>query len=102
MCKVNSFFEKKNNNYKSFIDNLYRKACEQHTTYESVIFKSFCSSMDKNFNKDNFEAYDYASKQYGYLSPPEIDKINIKNKNNGVCTHGLDVWSCPAGCFEGD
>ena len=58
--------------------------------------------MDKNFNKDNFEAYDYASKQYGYLSPPEIDKINIKNKNNGVCTHGLDVWSCPAGCFEGD
>jgi hypothetical protein len=34
----------------------------------------------QNFNKDNFEAYDYASKQYGYLSPPEIDKINIKTR----------------------
>jgi len=102
MCKTNNFVSCENNNFKSLIDDLYRKASEQHTTYETVIFKSFCSSMDKNFNKDNVEAYDYARKEYGYLPSSEIEQIDIKNESNGVCSHGLDVWTCPAGCFEGD
>lgn len=102
MCKVNSFLCEENNNFKSFIDELYQKSSEQHTTYETVIFKSFCYSMDKHFSKDNFEAYDYARKQYGYLSFSEIEQIDINNESNGICSHGLDIWTCPAGCFEGD
>lgn len=102
MCKTNHFASHENNNFKSLIDDLYKKSCEQYSTYETLMFKSFCSSMDENFNKDNVEAYDYARKEYGYLPSSEIEQIDIDNESNGVCSHGLDVWTCPAGCFEGD
>lgn len=97
--------DEENVDFQSLIDDLFTQACKQYSTYETMVIKSFSSSVDQNFDSDNKthdEAFAYARKEYGYLTSSEIAEMDENNANDGICSHGLDYMTCPCGCFEGD
>lgn len=34
-----------------------------------------------------------------YLTPEEIAAEDAEASVDGICSHGLDFWTCPKGCF---
>lgn len=83
------------------VNDLYSQACKQYPTYETMVIKGFCSLMDEHFDPvADKEAFDYARKEYDYLTPTEIDEMDAENAEDDVCGHGLTSDTCPCGCFE--
>lgn len=77
----------------------------QPRAYEAVALSEFCSEMIEHFGIDeqvpaSSEAFIYASAQYGYLSPEELEAVQADDADDGICRHGLNWMTCPAGCFE--
>lgn len=85
------------------VDELYSDAAERFSTYETVVHRTFCESMLEAFPDQDSEArvraFAYAREKYGYLSPEEIAEEDASNADDGICSHGLDFWTCPRGCF---
>jgi hypothetical protein len=88
------------------VGSLYSSAVTRFPTYETVVHREFCKSMLEAFpDPDSVEgqlAYEYARDEYDYLTPEQIAEDNEKNKDDGICSHGLDWLTCPCGCFETD
>ena len=38
--------------------------------------------------------------KHDYASDSELNEQQIYNSENGLCTHGIDPYYCPAGCGE--
>ncbi|WP_052261079.1 hypothetical protein [Pseudomonas sp. C5pp] len=85
------------------VDELYGVAAARSPTYETVIHREFCESMLESFpyQEGDIEkwAFEYAREKYGYLTPEEIAEEDSENSEDGICSHGLDFWTCPRGCF---
>lgn len=94
--------ENDNQDFKILIDDLYSQSCKQYTTYETMVHKGFCALVDDHFSEHDTDAYTYARKAYGYMTSYELNEMDKKNEDDGICRHGLDVMTCPCGCFEGD
>ncbi|MBX8588633.1 hypothetical protein K5D56_04500 [Pseudomonas cichorii] len=67
----------------------------------------FASQMLSTYGDDEhalkaIDAFSYARSEHGYLSPTEIKAFQAKDWDNGYCTCGLTVKTCPCGCFEFD
>lgn len=75
----------------SKIDEIYEAAMARFPTYETVAHRAFCESM--------LQAFQYAIGEYGYLTPEEIAAEDAEASVDGICSHGLDFWTCPKGCF---
>lgn len=87
----------------TIIDDFYTQTCKQYTTYETVITKEFSLLMDRRFDPTTQQdAFTYARDRYGYMTASEIAAMDAENSSNDICGHGLTVWTCPCGCFEGD
>lgn len=86
------------------VDDLYSAACKHGTTYEAVIHTTFCESMLEEFSdlEADRHAFAYARDTYGYRTQEEIRAAQAVDWEDGVCTHGLNWMTCPAGCFEQD
>lgn len=85
----------------NIVDDFYSQACKQYSTYETMVIKGFARLMDDHFDPVNDkDAFDYARKEYNYLTPSEIDAMDANNESEGVCRHGLTSLTCPCGCFE--
>lgn len=83
------------------VDDFYNQACKQYSTYETMVIKGFCRSMDDRFDPvTDKDAFDYARKEYDYMTPSEIAAMDSDNESEGICGHGLTVNTCPCGCFE--
>lgn len=87
----------------SKVDALYEAATAKFPTYETVVHRSFCESMLQAFpdpqSTEGAQAFQYAIGEYGYLTPEEIAAEDSESSNDGICSHGLDFWTCPKGCF---
>ncbi|MBA1305879.1 hypothetical protein [Stutzerimonas stutzeri] len=85
------------------VDELYATASARHPTYETVVHREFCESMLHTFvdaeSPTGLLAFQHARQKYGYLTPDEIAEDDLKNSDDGICSHGLDFWTCPRGCF---
>lgn len=82
---------------------LYGAACASAPTYEHVVLTNFCKAVREAFGEDEEaenvrEVFLFAREEYCYLSAAELDAVNEANKEEGVCSHGLDRDCCPAGC----
>lgn len=86
------------------IDDLYSAACKHGTTYDAVVHSTFCDSMLGEFpdREAAKAAFAYARETYGYQTQEELRATQAEDWDNGVCSHGLDWMTCPAGCFEHD
>jgi hypothetical protein len=89
------------------VDDLYGAACGRFPTYDTMVHNAFCASMDDEFGTDEHaegvaEAFAYAREAYGYMSASENEAQRQEDADNGLCWHGLDVMTCPCGCFEND
>lgn len=85
------------------VGQLYDDACRRNPTYETVVHREFCSSMDEVFGGDvegSQSAFEYAREAYGYQTADEIKAVERADWKQGVCKHGLDHMTCPCGCFE--
>lgn len=91
---------------KTKVDDLYSEACERNSCYEAVVLGQFCSAMDGAFgsrtDRQSLAAFAYARHAYGYMTSDEIKAQQAKDWTQGICSHGLDVKTCPCGCFEFD
>lgn len=91
---------------KTKVDDLYSEACERNSCYEAVVHGQFCSAMDGVFgsqtDRQSLAAFAYAREAYGYMTSDEIKAKQAEDWTQGVCSHGLDVMTCPCGCFEFD
>ncbi|WP_439126326.1 MAG: hypothetical protein ACNJA3_28570 (plasmid) [Pseudomonas rhizophila] len=89
---------------KQRIDDLYTAACKHGTTYEAVVHSTFCDLVLDEFSDREADkpAFAYAREAYGYQTQDELRATQAEDWNNGVCSHGLDWMTCPAGCFEQD
>lgn len=89
---------------KQRVDDLYSAACKHGTTYEAVVHSTFCDSMVDEFSDQESDksAFAYARETYGYQTQEELRATQAEDWDNGVCSHGLDSMTCPAGCFEQD
>jgi hypothetical protein len=87
---------------KQRVDDLYSAACKHGTTYESVIHSAFCESMLDEFSDREADksAFAYARDTYGYQTQEERRATQAEDWDKGICSHGLDWMTCPAGCFE--
>jgi hypothetical protein len=89
---------------KAKIDELYSQACRVGTTYERVVHDHFCEGMvdlfgaDEQLNVETQAAFEYARETYGYVTDDDIDEED--DIWAGLCSHGMDSNTCPAGCFE--
>lgn len=85
------------------VDELYGAAAARFHTYETVIHRTFCESMLDTFPDQEGDmgvyAFGYAREKYGYLTQEEIEEEDAENSDDGICSHGLDFWTCPRGCF---
>lgn len=91
--------------HKASVDDLFTAAAKRFSAYEAVAFSEFCSEMIEHFGDDeqipgSSEAFAYARSRYGYLSPEELQAVQADDAEKGICSHGLDWMTCPAGCFE--
>lgn len=90
------------------IDALYREACKGNSCYEALVHTAFCNAMRSEFGHDEAAdsataaAFAYARSALSYQSPQEQQASQEKDWDDGYCSHGLDVMTCPCGCFEGD
>jgi hypothetical protein len=89
----------------SRVDDLYSAACKQGTTYEAVVHSVFCESMRNAFGEEEHciavaSAFTYARETYGYEDEAEQEAGLEADREQGICCHGLDWMTCPAGCFE--
>lgn len=86
------------------VDALFSAAIAQYPTYETMVHRGFCKAMLGAFSDPETEegkaAYEYARDEYRYLGPEEIAADDASNKEDGICSHGLDWMTCPCGCFE--
>ncbi|MFK4135378.1 Uncharacterised protein [Pseudomonas luteola] len=89
---------------KQSVDSLFSIAAGRFPTYETVMHRAFCGSMRKAFpnqaSEEGAYAFKYAKEHYGYLTDEEIAEEDARNFDEGICSHGLDFWTCPCGCFE--
>jgi len=87
----------------SKIDEIYEAAMARFPTYETVAHRAFCESMLQAFpdpqSTEGAQAFQYAIGEYGYLTPEEIAAEDAEASVDGICSHGLDFWTCPKGCF---
>ncbi|WP_409286875.1 hypothetical protein [Pseudomonas guariconensis] len=87
------------------VRSLYASACDHGGTYERVVHKAFCHSMIEHFGVDETRidaviAYAFAREAYGYQTSDELELDDMAAEGEGICSHGLDFWTCPRGCFE--
>lgn len=85
------------------VDNVYSEACSLGGSYEQAVHDHFCSLLRKyypNVSDETHEVFVYASKRYGYQTFEEATTSKADYWDNGICTHGLEFMTCPAGCFE--
>ncbi|RMV79109.1 hypothetical protein ALP05_04386 [Pseudomonas caricapapayae] len=86
------------------VDALFNAACKQGTTYEAVVHSVFCESLRSEFGEDECgtaaSAFTYARETYGYQDEAEQQAQLEADAEQGICCHGLDWMTCPAGCFE--
>ncbi|MGC3103755.1 hypothetical protein ACPTKS_30780 [Pseudomonas aeruginosa] len=85
------------------VEELYGAAAQRYPTYDTMVHNAFCDAMDLEFGSeedtDSPEAFAYAREAYGYESPSEREAQQEEDSENGICSHGLDYWTCPCGCF---
>ncbi len=83
----------------SKVDELYAAAVARFPTYETVVHRAFCASVLQAFpdpqSAEGSQAFQYAIGEYGYLTPEEIAAEDAEASNDGICSHGLDYWTCP-------
>ncbi|WP_438299550.1 hypothetical protein [Pseudomonas sp. NMS19W] len=90
------------------VGKLYGEAVQRYPTYEAVVRSHFCKKMRETFGNDenpNAEvqyAFAFARYAYDYVSEAELLAIETVDRNNGICSHGLTLLTCPCGCFEVD
>ncbi|MDU8351205.1 hypothetical protein RYA05_04750 [Pseudomonas syringae pv. actinidiae] len=90
------------------IGGIYNGACRGNSCYEAMVHTAFCNAMRSEFGHDEaadastVAAFGYARSVYGYQSLDEQRASQASDWEEGVCSHGLDVMTCPCGCFEGD
>lgn len=89
---------------KQRVDELYSTAGARFPTYDTIVHRAFCEAMLQAFPEQDSDAgapaYAYAREAYGYLTPEEIAAEDEINDAEGICSHGLDYWTCPCGCFD--
>jgi hypothetical protein len=98
MCDCTPAPSTVHNTTKATVDGIYHGAvdCEE-----------FYSRMLHIFGSDELapqaiEAFSYARSKYEYFSPSELaEQAKEWAEDEDICGHGLDIWTCPAGCFEG-
>lgn len=93
------------NAMRAHVDELYGEACARGTTYEKVVHTLFCKSVQATYGDDEdatdvVAAFTHARDVYGYQNAVELAASQAADKDKGVCSHGLDSMTCPAGCFE--
>lgn len=90
------------------IGDIYSEACKGNSCYEALVHSAFCNAMRSEFGDDEAAdsataaAFGYARSSLGYQSPDEQQASQDQDWDNGYCSHGLDIMTCPCGCFEGD
>ncbi|WP_052960096.1 hypothetical protein [Pseudomonas fluorescens] len=90
------------------VGKLYGESVRLYPTYEALVHKHFCNKLretygnDENLNADVQYAFAIARYAYDYLSEAELLEVEAKNRENGICSHGLTKLTCPCGCFEFD
>lgn len=97
MCDCTPVLSPVNSTTNAIVDRLHNRA---------VYRLDFYSQMLHTFGSDELapeaiEAFSYARLKYDYLSPSELAELaEALGEDDDVCRHGLDSWTCPAGCFE--
>jgi len=87
---------------------LYGAAAARFPTYEAMVQSQFNAAMRSEFGEDEAlndvsrTAFAYARLHMGYMSREEELKAQDEAWEEGICSHGLDVMTCPCGCFEGE
>ncbi len=88
------------------VGELYSQAVERYPTYEMVVLTCFCAALrsefgdEENASQEAIEAFQYARERYGYRSPQEEAEDQARDREEGICSHGLTWLTCPCGCFE--
>jgi hypothetical protein len=93
---------------KARIAELFSEAAKRNSCYEAVVQSQFNAAMRSAFGDNETQdaatsyAFAHARSSYSYKSVEEEREAEKEDWKNGICQHGLDVQTCPCGCFEGD
>ncbi|MCX4151005.1 MULTISPECIES: hypothetical protein [Paraburkholderia] len=76
------------------------RRCGQSYEYMVSLLCGMVEGMLDEFAPEERPAVVLVARSFGYLSPDELAAAEKEMADAGYCSHGLDYWTCPCGCFE--
>jgi hypothetical protein len=91
------YFEEINNTLSRLADDAMKGCGLSHDLY----VKRFSTAVDNEFYKmapaERSQIYELA-KDFDYATVDERNETDAWNRENGYCSHGIELGCCPAGC----
>lgn len=76
------------------------RRCGLSYEYMVSLLCGMVEEMLGEFTPEERPAVVLVARTFGYLSPDELAAAEKEMADAGYCSHGLDYWTCPCGCFE--
>ena len=98
LAEKNKFDE---NAWLKICDELSQKATRGCGLSYEVFVEKFSAAIEDRLSvlsEDHKKSEIEIARGYGYATPEEIEKTREQYDDMGLCTHGIDLGCCPAGC----